>query len=57
MQRLTPAQVAQALRGDFSASLVMGVLARNPGLVATGGKKFLDVMLERIHKPAGNISQ
>lgn len=57
MKRLTPAQVAQALRGDFSAGLVMGVLARNPGLVATGGKKFLDVMLERINKPAGNILQ
>lgn len=53
MKRLTPAQMAQALRGDYSASLVMGVLARNPGLVATGGKKFLDLMLERINKPAG----
>ncbi len=56
MKRLTPAQVAQALRGDFSAGLVLGVLARNPGLVATGSKKFLDVMLERINKQAGNIS-
>jgi digeranylgeranylglycerophospholipid reductase len=51
MKRLTPAQMAQALRGDFSAGLVMGILARNPGLVATGGKKFLDMMLERINKP------
>jgi digeranylgeranylglycerophospholipid reductase len=57
MKRLTPAQIAQALRGDFSASLVMGVLARNPGLVATGGKKFLDLMLERINRPVGNILQ
>jgi digeranylgeranylglycerophospholipid reductase len=57
VKRLTPAQVAQALRGDFSAGLIMGVLARNPGLVATGGKKFLDVMLERINKAAGNILQ
>jgi digeranylgeranylglycerophospholipid reductase len=57
MRRLTPAQLAQALRGDFSAGLVMGILARNPGLVATGGKKFLDLMLERINKPMGNISQ
>ncbi|HEV2580529.1 MAG TPA: NAD(P)/FAD-dependent oxidoreductase [Ktedonobacteraceae bacterium] len=54
MKRLTPAQMAQALRGDFSAGLVMGILARNPGLVATGGKKFLDLMLERIN--AGNIA-
>ncbi len=50
MKRLTPVQIAQALRGDFSAGLVMGVLARNPGLVATGGKKFLDMLLEHIHK-------
>jgi digeranylgeranylglycerophospholipid reductase len=57
MKRLTPAQMAQALRGDYSAGLVMGILARNPGLVATSGKKFLDLMLERINKPVGNISQ
>ncbi len=56
MRRLTPTQMAQALRGDFTAGLVLGVLARNPGLVATGGKKFLDLMLERINKPAGNIA-
>ncbi len=56
MKRLTPAQMAQTLRGDYSAGLVMGILARNPGLVATGGKKFLDLMLERINKPVGNIS-
>ena len=51
LKRMTPAQAAQALRGDFNAGLIMGVLARNPGLVATGGKKFLDRMLERINKP------
>ena len=56
MRRLTPAQMAQALRGDFTAGLVLGVLARNPGLVATGGKKFLDLMLERISRPAGNTA-
>jgi len=56
MRRLTPAQMVQALRGDFTAGLVLGVLARNPGLVATGGKKFLDLMLERINKSAGNIT-
>ena len=52
MRRLTPSQMAQALRGDFSTGLVMGVLARNPGLIATSGKKFLDMMLERINTPA-----
>jgi digeranylgeranylglycerophospholipid reductase len=50
MKRLTPDQVAQALRGDYSAGLIMGILARNPGLVATGGKKFLDLMLEKVNK-------
>ena len=57
MKRLTPAQVAQALRGDFNAGLVMGVLARNPSLVATGGKKFLDRMLERINKPVPQMAE
>lgn len=57
MKRLTPAQMAQSLRGDYTAGLVMGILARNPGLVATGSKRFLDVMLERINRPAGNISR
>jgi digeranylgeranylglycerophospholipid reductase len=57
MKRLAPAQVAQALRGDFDAGLIMGVLARNPGLIVTGGKKFLDVLLERINKPMGNIAK
>src|SRR5579871_261348 len=42
MKRLTPAQMAQALRGDYSTGLIMGILARNPSLLATGGKKFLD---------------
>ncbi len=51
MQRLTPDQMAQALRGDFSAGLVMGILARNPSLIVSGGKRFLDLMLERINKP------
>ena len=56
MKRLTPGQVAQALHGDFSVGLIMGVLARNPGLMATGGKKFFDVLLERINRPTRNIS-
>lgn len=56
LKRLTPAQAASTLRGDYSAGLLMGILARNPGLVATGGKKFLDLLLERLNKPVGNIS-
>lgn len=56
IKRLTPAQAASTLRGDYSAGLLMGILARNPSLVATGGKKFLDLLLERLNKPVGNIS-
>ena len=52
LKRLTPAQAAQTLRGDFNASLVMGILARNPSLIATGSKRFFDLMLDRINKPA-----
>jgi len=52
MKRLTPSQVAQALRGDFTAGLVMGVLTRVPSLIATGGKRLVDRMLERVNKPA-----
>ncbi|MGH2480722.1 MAG: hypothetical protein ACRDHW_13790, partial [Ktedonobacteraceae bacterium] len=56
MKRLTPAQAASTLRGDYSPGLFMGILARNPGLIATGGKKFFDLLLEHVNKPAGNIS-
>lgn len=52
LKRLTPSQIAQAIRCDYSASLFMGMIARNPMLIATGGKKFLDVLLERINKPS-----
>lgn len=52
IKRLTPAQTAQVVRGDFSAGLLMGILARNPSLLATGGKRLLDRLLERVNKPA-----
>jgi digeranylgeranylglycerophospholipid reductase len=48
LQRMTPAQLAQLLRGDYTAGLVMGILARNPSLIATGGKRILDRMLARL---------
>lgn len=51
LKRMTPAQVAQAIRGDFSASLLMGILARNPSLIATGGKRLLDRLLKRVKEP------
>lgn len=52
MRRLTPAQVAQFMHGDYSAKLVLNILARNPGLLATGGKKLFDLILERLTSPA-----
>ncbi len=51
MKRLTPAQVAQFMHGNYGAKLVMSILAHNPGLLATGGKKLFDLILERINKP------
>lgn len=57
MKRMIPAQMAQALRGDFSAALVMGILARNPSLIATGGRRLLDRMLERINKPVPVLAE
>src|SRR5258707_3093439 len=50
MKPLTPAHVAQALRGDVSAGLVLGVLARHPGLLASGRRKFLDLLLPRTYQ-------
>lgn len=52
LKRLNSSQVAQFLHGDYSAKLVMSILARNPGLIATGGKKLFDLILERINKPS-----
>ncbi|GCE49541.1 digeranylgeranylglycerophospholipid reductase [Thermosporothrix hazakensis] len=52
LKRLTPAQVAQALHCDYSAGLFMGMIARNPRLLRSGGKRFLELLLERIQRPA-----
>ncbi len=52
MKLLTPSQMAQALRCDFNARLVTGILARNPGLVVKGSKRILEEMLTLMNKPA-----
>ncbi|HTI14792.1 MAG TPA: NAD(P)/FAD-dependent oxidoreductase [Dictyobacter sp.] len=57
LKRLTPAQAAQLLRGDYSAGLFMGILARNPALIATGSKRFFDILLERMNKPAAVVAE
>ncbi len=52
LKRLTPTQMAQSMRGEYTAGLLMGIIARNPKLVASGGKHFLDLVLDRVNKPA-----
>ncbi len=53
LHRLTPTQAAELLRGDYSVGLFLGVLRRNPGLLRTGARKFFDVALQRLGRPAG----
>src|SRR5262249_56819734 len=38
LERLTPAQAAELLRGDYSVRLFLGVLRRNPRLMRTGAR-------------------
>ncbi len=52
LRRLTPTQAAELLRGDYSVGLFLGVLRRNPTLLRTGAKKFFDLALSRLGKPA-----
>jgi digeranylgeranylglycerophospholipid reductase len=41
LQRLTPSQAAQALRGDFSARLLIDIVRQNPGLLRAGSRSFV----------------
>ncbi|HEX8732428.1 MAG TPA: NAD(P)/FAD-dependent oxidoreductase [Ktedonobacterales bacterium] len=52
LKRLTPAQAADLLRGDYSVGLFLSVLRRNPGLLRTGARKFFDIALERLGRSA-----
>ena len=56
LNRLTPTQAAELLRGDYSVSLFLGVLRRNPSLLRTGARKFFDVALQRLGR-AGGVSE
>jgi|SRR5579871_546082 digeranylgeranylglycerophospholipid reductase len=51
LKRLTPAQAAELLRGDYSAGLFLGVLRRNPGLLRTGARKFFELAMQRLGRP------
>ena len=48
LKRLTPAQAAELLRGDYSIGLFLGVLRRNPGLLRTSARKFFDLAMRRL---------
>ena len=53
LNRLTAAQAADLLRGDYSVGLFLGVLRRNPGLLHTGARKFFDLAFQRLGRGAG----
>ena len=48
LRRVTPAQAAELLRGDYSVGLFLSVLRRNPGLLRTGARKFFDHAFARL---------
>src|SRR5487761_484587 len=48
LKRVTPAQAADLLRGDYSVGLFLSVLRRNPGLLRTGARKFFDIAMQRL---------
>jgi digeranylgeranylglycerophospholipid reductase len=52
LRRLSPAQAAELLRGDYSVGLFLGVLRRNPGLLRTGARKFFDLALAKLGRGA-----
>lgn len=56
LNRLTPAQAAELLRGDYSVGLFLGVLRRNPSLLRTGARKFFEVAFQRLGR-AGGVSE
>jgi digeranylgeranylglycerophospholipid reductase len=48
LARLTPAQAASAIRGDFSLRLIFGILRRNPGLLQRGARSFANTIVQRL---------
>ncbi len=48
LTRVTPAQAAELLRGQYSVGLFLSVLRRNPGLLRTGARKFFDIAMQRL---------
>jgi digeranylgeranylglycerophospholipid reductase len=52
LRRISSAQAAELLRGDYSVGLFLGVLRKNPGLLRTGSRKFFDVAMQRLGRQA-----
>lgn len=48
LKRLTPAQAAAAIRGDFSLKLIFGILRRNPALLHKGARAFVNTIVQRL---------
>ncbi len=48
LKHLTPTQAAEAVRGDFSLKLVAGILRRNPGLLRSASRAFVNTLTERL---------
>ena len=48
LKRLTPAQAAEAIRGDFTMKLLFGILRRNPSLLQKGGRAFVNIIMQRL---------
>jgi digeranylgeranylglycerophospholipid reductase len=57
LRRLTPAQAAELLRGDYSIGLFLGVLRRNPGLLRSGARKFFDVALAKLGRGGTHVTE
>ena len=48
LAKLSPAEAAEAIRGDFSVKLVTGIVRKNPSLLTKGAKAFVRTISQRI---------
>jgi len=57
LARMTPDQVAQALRGDFTPRLILGIARRNPTLLRTASRQFLKIILSQFRHSSGALAE
>src|SRR5258708_13979059 len=50
LERLTPSQAAQVLRGDFTVRLVLDIVRRNPSLLRDGSYSFVKKIFAKLTK-------